>query len=91
MGTFDAKEEKKFELKQAGSFVPRRKHTPKYILGNQELKVGDWITLKAGEPVKMQVLFGEWEGGTVAASGGTAVCVFSSTLLTGLCALRFAG
>ncbi|MEE9368304.1 MAG: hypothetical protein V3V05_05510 [Pontiella sp.] len=39
----------------------------KYFLGNQTMKVGDWIELKAGEPVDMQVLFGEWEGGQVAA------------------------
>ena len=29
------------------------------------MKVGDWITLKAGEAVDMQVLFGEWWGGLV--------------------------
>ena len=39
----------------------------KYFLGNQQMKVGDWIELKAGEPVDMKVLFGEWEGGAVSA------------------------
>ena len=39
----------------------------KYYLGNQTMKVGDWIELKAGEPVDMQVLFGEWQGGIVSA------------------------
>ncbi|RKX39824.1 MAG: hypothetical protein DRP64_13685 [Verrucomicrobia bacterium] len=36
-----------------------------YILGNQRMVVGDWIELKAGEPVDMKVLFGEWHGGYV--------------------------
>ncbi|RLA58248.1 MAG: hypothetical protein DRQ89_15580, partial [Epsilonproteobacteria bacterium] len=36
-----------------------------YILGNQRMVVGDWIDLKAGEPVDMKVLFGEWVGGYV--------------------------
>ena len=36
-----------------------------YILGNQRMVVGDWIELKAGEPVDMKVLFGEWHGGAV--------------------------
>jgi hypothetical protein len=34
----------------------------KYFLADQEMAVGDWITLKAGQPVEMEVLFGEWEG-----------------------------
>jgi hypothetical protein len=38
----------------------------KYYLADRTMKVGDWITLKAGEPVNMQVLFGEWAGGLVA-------------------------
>ncbi len=38
----------------------------KYYLGNQVMTVGDWIELKAGEPVDMEVLFGEWVGGQVA-------------------------
>ncbi len=33
-----------------------------YYLGNRRMEVGDWITLKAGEPVDMEVLFGEWKG-----------------------------
>jgi hypothetical protein len=37
----------------------------KYWLADKTMKVGDWITLKAGEPVDMQVLFGEWAGGLV--------------------------
>jgi len=37
----------------------------KYYLADKTMKVGDWITLKAGEPVDMQVLFGEWAGGYV--------------------------
>ncbi len=36
-----------------------------HILGNQNMRVGDWIDLKAGEPVDMKVLFGEWHGGNV--------------------------
>jgi hypothetical protein len=36
-----------------------------YLLGNQLMVVGDWIELKAGEPVDMKVLFGEWLGGHV--------------------------
>ncbi len=36
-----------------------------HILGNQLMVVGDWIELKAGEPVDMKVLFGEWKGGSV--------------------------
>ncbi len=38
----------------------------KYFLANQQMRVGDWIELKAGEPLDMQVLFGEWQGGTMA-------------------------
>ena len=38
----------------------------KYYLGNQTMHVGDWIELKAGEPVDMEVFFGEWVGGQVA-------------------------
>ena len=38
----------------------------KYYLGNQQMKVGDWIELKAGEPRNMKVFFGEWRGGQVA-------------------------
>ncbi len=35
----------------------------KYYVGNQDLKVGDWIDLKAGEPKDMKVIFGEYTGG----------------------------
>lgn len=38
----------------------------KYFLGNQVMAVGDWITLKAGQPVEMEVMYGEWAGGQVA-------------------------
>ena len=37
-----------------------------YILGNQMMRVGDWIELKAGEALDMKVLFGEWLGGSFA-------------------------
>ncbi|MDF7825952.1 hypothetical protein P4B35_18120 [Pontiellaceae bacterium B12227] len=37
-----------------------------HILGNQRMVVGDWIELKAGEPLDMKVLYGEWHGGQVA-------------------------
>ena len=40
--------------------------TQKYQLGNQMMAVGDWIELKAGEPVDMELIFGEWRGGQVA-------------------------
>ncbi len=35
----------------------------KYYCGNQQMKVGDWIELKAGESKDMKVMFGEWVGG----------------------------
>ena len=37
----------------------------KYYLSNQTMHVGDWIELKAGQPLDMQVFFGEWAGGQV--------------------------
>ncbi len=37
-----------------------------YQLANQMMTVGDWIELKAGEPVDMEVLYGEWMGGDLA-------------------------
>jgi hypothetical protein len=37
----------------------------KYFLGNKPMRIGDWIELKAGEPLDMQVLFGEYAGGTM--------------------------
>ena len=30
------------------------------------MAVGNWITLKAGQPVEMEVMYGEWAGGAVA-------------------------
>jgi len=39
------------------------KFSDNYYLGTETMKVGDWIELKAGEPVEMKVLFGEWVGG----------------------------
>ncbi len=39
----------------------------KYFLANQAMTVGDWIALKAGKPVEMEILFGEWNGGSSAA------------------------
>ncbi len=39
----------------------------KFYLGNQTMHVGDWIELKAGEPVEMEVLFGEWRSGDMSA------------------------
>ncbi len=36
-----------------------------HVLGNQRMVVGDWVELKAGEPLDMKVLFGEWKGGSV--------------------------
>ena len=39
----------------------------KFFVGWQTLAVGDWIELKAGEPVKMEVLFGEYTGGSLSA------------------------
>ena len=38
----------------------------KYQLATQMMAVGDWIELKAGEPVDMEVLYGEWRGGQLA-------------------------
>jgi len=32
----------------------------KFFLADRQMRVGDWIELKAGKPVDMQVLFGEW-------------------------------
>ncbi|MDF7799086.1 hypothetical protein P4C99_06400 [Pontiellaceae bacterium B1224] len=34
----------------------------RFVLGNQYAVIGDWITLKAGEPVDMDVIFGEVNG-----------------------------
>lgn len=35
-----------------------------YSLGNNTAVIGDWITLKKGEPLDMEVIFGEVPGGT---------------------------
>ncbi|MDF7807741.1 SHD1 domain-containing protein [Pontiellaceae bacterium B12219] len=35
-----------------------------HLLGNQRMVVGDWIELKAGEPLDLKILFGEWNGGS---------------------------
>ena len=39
----------------------------KYYLGDQRATVGDWITLEPGKPLDMEVMFGEWKGGNMAA------------------------
>ncbi len=47
-----------------------KSHAPEdmtYQWCNLLMSVGDWIELKAGEPVDMKVLFGEWKGGTMGA------------------------
>ncbi len=47
-----------------------KSHAPEdcsYMLCNMPMSVGDWIELKAGEPVDMKVLFGEWKGGYMGA------------------------
>jgi hypothetical protein len=38
-----------------------------YMLANMPMSVGDWIELKANEPVDMKVLFGEYRGGFLSA------------------------
>ena len=42
---------------------PDPSQSDKYYVGNQDLKVGTWIELKAGEPLDMKVIFGEYTGG----------------------------
>ncbi len=37
----------------------------KYQLAGMMMAVGDWIELKAGEPVEMEILYGEWRGGAL--------------------------
>ena len=47
-----------------------KSHAPndeQYMFCNLLMGVGDWIELKAGEPVDMNVLFGEWKGGVMGA------------------------
>ncbi|MDZ8120336.1 hypothetical protein [Pontiella agarivorans] len=43
--------------------TPDTAHSDKYYVANQQLKVGEWIDLKAGEPRDMKVIFGEYTGG----------------------------
>ncbi|MBN2164165.1 MAG: hypothetical protein JXR25_13525 [Pontiellaceae bacterium] len=47
-----------------------KSHAPddyRYMWCNLLMSVGDWIELKAGEPVDMKVLYGEWKGGSMGA------------------------
>ncbi|RKX34291.1 MAG: hypothetical protein DRP64_20205, partial [Verrucomicrobia bacterium] len=41
--------------------------TRKYYLANQQAAVGDWISLEPGKPLDMEVMFGEYRGGNLAA------------------------
>lgn len=43
--------------------TPDTGQSDKYYVGNQDLKVGEWIDLKAGVPKDMKVIFGEYTGG----------------------------
>jgi hypothetical protein len=43
--------------------TPEPGQSDRYFVGNQDLKVGEWIDLKAGEPKDMKVIFGEYTGG----------------------------
>ena len=47
--------------------TPETGKSDKYFCGNQQLKVGEWIELKAGEPHDMKFMFGEWVGGEMGA------------------------
>jgi len=47
--------------------TPDKADSRKYYLGNNKSVVGDWITLKAGEPQDMEVLIGEKPGGAYCA------------------------
>jgi hypothetical protein len=40
----------------------------KYWIGNGRLTVGDWITLKPGEPKEMKYFFSDWGGGEFGAN-----------------------
>ncbi|VGO22290.1 hypothetical protein [Pontiella sulfatireligans] len=42
---------------------PEPGQSDQYFCGNQLMKVGEWIDLKAGEPKDMKVIFGEYTGG----------------------------
>ena len=48
-----------------GHWLSSSPMSDRYYFGNQLMKVGDWIELKAGEPVDMQILFGECHAGEV--------------------------
>ena len=55
-----------FHDNRDGYFSMWRSSSPqerKYQLANQMMAVGDWIELKGGQPVDMEVLYGEWKGG----------------------------
>jgi hypothetical protein len=43
--------------------TPDTEQSDKYYVANQDLKVGNWIELKAGESKDMKVMFGEYTGG----------------------------
>ncbi|MDF7801984.1 hypothetical protein P4C99_21085 [Pontiellaceae bacterium B1224] len=47
----------------AGGWQSTATKSRQYKLGNKEAEYGDWVTLKAGVPVKMDVLMGEGPGG----------------------------
>jgi len=47
--------------------TPDKANSRRYYLGNNKSVVGDWITLKAGEPLDMEVLIGEVPGGAYCA------------------------
>ncbi len=46
-----------------GTWVSSSADSRRYYLGNNLAVVGDWITLKAGEPQNMEVIIGEVPGG----------------------------
>ncbi|MDF7824739.1 hypothetical protein P4B35_12005 [Pontiellaceae bacterium B12227] len=48
----------------AGGWQSSSAKSRTYSLGNNTAVVGDWITLKKGEPVDMEVVIGEVPGGT---------------------------
>lgn len=48
----------------AGGWQSSSSKTRTYTLGNNKAVVGDWITLKKGEPLDMEVIIGEVPGGT---------------------------
>jgi hypothetical protein len=48
----------------AGGWQSSSPNTKTYTLGNNTAVVGDWITLKKGKPLDMEVIIGEVPGGT---------------------------